>query len=61
MHESCIQSGAVTQEGDPAAHEVALCHPAINFQETEVLPAGWEIKPIQPHAETRLREGTTDA
>lgn len=49
MSKSCIQSGTVTGEVNPATDEVALCHSATNIQETGVLPAGLEIKPIQFH------------
>lgn len=34
---------------------------ARSFQETEVLPAAWEIKPIQAQTEIRLKERITDA
>lgn len=47
MPKSRIQSGTVAGEADPATYEVALCHSAMNLQETEVLPAGLEIKRIQ--------------
>lgn len=61
MPKSHIQFGTITGEANPATYEVALCHSAMNLQETEVLPAGLEIKPIQSHVEIRLTEEITDA
>lgn len=60
MLECHIQSGTVAGEADPATSRVASPS-ARSLQETEVLPAAWEIKPIQAQTEIRLKERITDA